>query len=130
MGDGTHLKSLYDNKCADQDLNSNNVYMHPCHSNANQQWLMGENEKFHTNQDSKCLDINLNTDNVYMHPSHGGNNQKFYLENVVDGLEHDEVRDEVARRGKRAIARTGAPTVTSTRTSLGAAPTGRRANVH
>jgi len=93
--DGTALKSLHDNKCADYNANNNNVYMHGCHEGKNQQWNFGANDKMHTNYDSKCLDMHMENFNIYMHACHGGNNQKFYMENSLEGLDHDEVEDEV-----------------------------------
>jgi len=92
--DGTDLKSLYDDKCADYNYNNNNVYMHNCHNGKNQQWYF-QDEQLKTNYDNKCLDLHTSNGNVYMHACHGGANQKFYLENSLEGLEHDETKDEI-----------------------------------
>ncbi|CAE7846957.1 ath [Symbiodinium microadriaticum] len=69
-----------DSRCMDyrQD-GSNNVYIHSCHGNNNQQWYMLDGNII-SMRDNKCVDAHISTGNVYMHECHDGANQKWYFD--------------------------------------------------
>merc|ERR1719313_1104083 len=73
------LKTEWDDLCLDYNYNDQNVYMHPCHGGANQQWFFTAAGELKTQWDDLCLDYNYGIQNVYMHPCHGGTNQKWHI---------------------------------------------------
>merc|ERR1719217_1234298 len=84
------LKTEYDSNCLDYNYNDNNVYMHPCHGGANQQFYFTPTGELKTQHDDKCLDYNYGNGNVYMHPCHGGTNQKWHINpDGSMGTQHD-----------------------------------------
>lgn len=95
--DGWELKSYFSDKCADYHYGNDNVYMHACHGGTNQQWYF-DGQQMKTNYNNKCLDLHMGNGNVYMHNCHSGSNQQFYLESVSQGLEHNEVEDEITQQ--------------------------------
>jgi hypothetical protein len=100
--DGWELKSYFSDKCADYNYNNNNVYMHACHGGNNQQWYF-DGQQMKTNYNNKCLDLHKENGNVYMHNCHSGSNQQFYLESVSQGLEHQEVEDEIIEQEDKVL---------------------------
>merc|ERR1719313_2154994 len=73
------LKTEWDDLCLDYNYGNGNVYMHPCHGGANQQWYFTATGELKTQWDDLCLDYNYNDGNVYMHPCHGGTNQVWHI---------------------------------------------------
>jgi hypothetical protein len=73
------LKTEYDANCLDYDTQEN-VYMHPCHGGANQQWYFEPGTgMLKTEWDNKCLDYNTGNQNVIMWECHGDLNQQWHI---------------------------------------------------
>merc|ERR1719502_643505 len=59
------LKTEYDDNCLDYNYNDGNVYMHPCHGGANQQWFFDATTgQLKTQWDDKCLDYDMGNTNT------------------------------------------------------------------
>merc|ERR1719313_2401772 len=74
------LKTEYDDHCLDYNYGNGNVYMHPCHGGANQQWYFEPGTgMLKTEWDDKCLDYNTGNGNVIMWECHGDQNQQWHI---------------------------------------------------
>merc|ERR1719235_2364488 len=74
------LKTEYDDNCLDYNYGNGNVYMHPCHGGANQQWFFEPGTGLlKTEWDDKCLDYNTGNGNVIMWDCHGNTNQQWHI---------------------------------------------------
>merc|ERR1719313_379014 len=74
------LKTEYDDHCLDYNYGNGNVYMHPCHGGANQQWFFEPGTGLlKTQWDDKCLDYNTGNGNVIMWECHGNTNQQWHI---------------------------------------------------
>merc|ERR1719217_1290907 len=73
------LKTEYDTNCLDYNYNDGNVYMHPCHGGANQQWIFTASGQLKTQYDDKCLDYDMGNSNTIMWDCHGGTNQQWHI---------------------------------------------------
>jgi len=83
-----HLKTEYDDKCMDYNMNDGNLYMNVCHEGNNQQFYF-EGEALKTLHDDKCADYHMGNQNIYMGDCHSGSNQDWYFDGKALKSRHD-----------------------------------------